>query len=78
MDNFVYQILFILQEEFEDNNGEVRICKSGKDRHHNGKKTKNKKQDKQRFTKHTPKTKDRVTRTQLRMVMNSCTKPNTV
>jgi len=48
-----------LQEEFEDTKGPIRIRKSKKDRQHNGQK----KKDKQRFTKHTHKTKDRVTRT---------------
>jgi len=41
--------------------GVIRIRKS-RDRQHNGQKQK----DKQRSTKHTNKTKDRVTRTQLR------------
>ena len=48
-----------VQEEFEDTKGVIRICKS-KDRQHNGKK------DKQRSTKHTHKTKDQVTRTNLK------------
>jgi hypothetical protein len=49
------------QEEFEDTKGIIRICIS-KDRQHNGQK----KKDKQRSTKHTHKTIDRVTRTPLK------------
>ena len=48
------------QEEFEDTKGVIRILKSTKNRQHNGQK------DKQRSTKHTNKTKDRVTRTSLK------------
>jgi len=48
------------QEEFEDTKGVFRIRKSTKNRQHNGQK------DKQRSTKHTHKTKDRVTRTPLK------------
>jgi len=47
-------------EEIGDTKGVVRIRKS-KDRQHNGQT----KKDKQRYTKHTHKTKDRVTRTPL-------------
>jgi hypothetical protein len=47
-----------MYEEFEDTKGAIRIHKSKKDRKHNGQK----KKDKQRSTKHTHKTKDRVTR----------------
>jgi hypothetical protein len=43
----------LIQEEFEDTKGVIRIRKS-KDRQHNGQK----KKDKQRSTKHTHKTKD--------------------
>jgi len=46
-------------EEFKDTKGVIRIRKSMKDRQHNGQK----KNDKQRSTKHTHKTKDQVTRT---------------
>ena len=46
----------------EDTKEVIRICKSKKNRQHNGQK----KKDKQRFTKHTHKTKDRVTRTPLK------------
>jgi hypothetical protein len=50
-----------LQEGFDDTKGVIRIRKS-KDRQHNGHKKKYKK-NKQQSTKHTHKTKDRVTRT---------------
>ena len=50
----------LLQEEFEDTKGVIKIRKS-KNRQHDGKT----KKDKQQSTKHTPKTKDRVTRTPL-------------
>ena len=46
-------------EEFEDTKEVIRIRKSKKNRQHNGQK----KKDKQRATKHTHKSKDRVTRT---------------
>jgi len=52
----------LTKEEFEDTKVVIRICKSKKDRQSNGQK----KQDKQRSTKHTYKTKDRATRTQLK------------
>ena len=52
-----------VQEEFEDIKGVIRIRKS-KNRQHNGQKKINK--DKQRSTKHTHTTKDRVTRTPLK------------
>ena len=47
-------------------NGVIRIRKSKKDRQHNGQKKKDKKQS----TKHTHKTKDRVTRTPLKLGVN--------
>ena len=50
------------KEEFEDTKGLIRIRISKKNKQHNGQKKKNKK----RFTKHTYKTKDRVTRTPLK------------
>ena len=50
-----------MREEFEDTKGVIRIRKS-KDKQHNGQK----KKDKQRYTKHTYKSKDRVTRTPLK------------
>jgi hypothetical protein len=50
------------QEEFEDTKGVIRIRKSKKNRQNNGQKKKVQK-DKQQSTKHTYKTKDRVTRT---------------
>ena len=52
------------KEEFEDTKGGTRIRISKKNRQHNGQKKKVQ-QDKQRSTKHTYKTKDRVTRTPL-------------
>ena len=51
-------------EEFGDTKGVIRIRKS-KNRQHNGQKKKRQK-DKQRSTKHTRKTKDRVIRTPLK------------
>jgi len=53
-----------VQEEFENTKGAMRIRQSMKFRQHNGQKKKGQK-DKQRSTKHTHKTKDRVTRTPL-------------
>ena len=50
----------IFKEEFEDIKGVIRIRKSKKDRRHNTQKKKGQKY-KQRFTKHTHKTKDRET-----------------
>ena len=47
-----------MKEEFEDTKGVIRIRKSKKDRQHNGQEEK----DKERSTKYTHKTKDRVTR----------------
>ena len=47
---------------FEDSKGVIRIRKSSKNREHNGQK----KKDKQRSTRHTHKTKDRVTQTPLK------------
>ena len=47
---------------FEDTKVEIRIRKSKKNRQHNGQKKKNK----QRSTRHTHKTKDRVTQTPLK------------
>jgi hypothetical protein len=55
--------------EFEDNKGAIRICMS-KNRHGNGQKKKVQK-GKQRSTKHTYKTKDRVTGTPLKQGVNS-------
>ena len=48
--------LYRVKGEFEDTKGVIRIRKS-KNRQHNGQK----KKDKQRYTKHIHKTKDRVT-----------------
>ena len=47
-----------MEEEYEDTKGVIRIRKT-KDRQHNGQT----KKDKQRLTKYTHKTKNRVTRT---------------
>ena len=55
-----------MQEEFEDTKGVLRIRISKKNGQHNDQKKKGQK-DKQRFTKHTHKTKDRVTRTPLKI-----------
>ena len=48
---------------FEDTKGVIRIRKSSKNRQHNGQK----KKDKQRSTRQTHKTKDRVTRAPLKL-----------
>jgi hypothetical protein len=53
------------QEKVEDTKGVIRIRKSKKNRQHNDQMTKGQK-DKQRSTKHTHKTKYRVTRTPLK------------
>ena len=53
----------LCSEEFEDTKGVIRIRKSEKNRQHNGQK------DIQRSTKHTHKTKDRVTRTPLKILV---------
>ena len=58
--------IYVQKEEFEDTKGVMRIRKSTKNRQHNGKKKKAQK-DKQRSTKHAHKTKDRVTRTPLKI-----------
>jgi len=60
-----FRCFSLVQEEFEDTKGVIRSRKPKKDRQHNGQKKKYKK-DKQRSTKHTHKTKDRVTRTPLK------------
>ena len=52
----------IIWEQFEDTKGEIRNRISKKNRQYNAQK----KKDKQRSTKHTYKTKDRVTRTPLK------------
>ena len=54
-----------MEEEFEDTKGVIRIHISKKIRQHNGQKKKVQK-DKQRSTKHTHKTKDRITQTPLK------------
>ena len=58
-----YCIIYDIVEEFEDIKGVIRIRKS-KNRQHNGQIKVQK--DKQRSTKHTHKTNDRVTRTPLK------------
>ena len=58
----VSNVLQIILREFEDTNVVIRINISKKDRQYNGQK----KKDKQRSTKHTQTTKDRVTRTPLK------------
>ena len=55
---------YIEEAEFQDTKRVIRIRISKKNRKHNGQKEKVQK-DKQRSTKHTNKTKDRVTRTPL-------------
>ena len=75
-----FPIIFLL-EEFKDTKGVIRTRES-KDRQHNDQK----KKDKQRSTRHTLKTKDRVTRTDLQikdelrcsgMVSSSCSTSGT-
>jgi hypothetical protein len=56
----------VIEEEFEDTKGAIRIRLSKKNRQHNSQE----KKDKQRSTKHTYKTKDRVTRTPLNLGVN--------
>ena len=58
-------VAYLKQEEFEDTKGVIRIRKSKKKKQHNGQKKKVQK-DKQLSTKHTYKTKDRVTRSPLK------------
>jgi len=55
--------VYLIQEEFEDTKGVIRIRKSKKNSQHNDQKEKGQ-NDKHRSTKYTHKTKDRVTRTQ--------------
>ena len=55
--------VYVCTKEFEDTKGVIRICKSKKNRQHNGQK----KKDKQRSTKHTHKTKDRATQIPLKI-----------
>ena len=61
--DYLWQLTY--WEEFEDTKGTIRIRISKRNRQHNGQKKKVQK-DKQRSTKHTYKTKDRVTRTPLK------------
>ena len=60
----------LFEKKFEDTKRIIRICKLKKDRQHNGQKEKGQK-DKQRSTKRTHKTIDRVTRTPLKIRVNS-------
>jgi len=53
--------MYMEEIEFEDTRGVIRIRKSKKNRQHNGQN----KKDNKLFTKHTHKTKDRVTRSPL-------------
>ena len=59
------QSLQNIKKSFEHTKGVIRIRISKKDRQHNGQKKKGQ-MDKQRSTKHTHQTKDRVTRTPLK------------
>ena len=59
--SILFNYSLLQEEEFEETKGVIRIRKSKKDRQHNGQKEKGK----QRSTKHTHKTNDRVTRTPL-------------
>ena len=63
--NLFYYCFVKKKEEFEDTKGGIIIRISKKNRQHNGQKKKVQK-DKHRSTKHTHKTKDRVTRTPLK------------
>jgi len=65
IDFLICKLKIYLIEEFEDTKEVIRVRKSKKDRQQNGQK------DKQRSTKHTHKTKDRVTRTPLSAWVNS-------
>ena len=56
----------VFEEELEDTIGVIRICISKKNRQNNGQYKKKSTKDKQRSTKHTYKTKARVTRTPLK------------
>ena len=62
---FFGETCLVMEEEFEDTKGVIRIRISMKNRQHNDQKEKVQK-DKQPFIKHTHKTKDRVTRTPLK------------
>ena len=57
----VNNYLDTIKNEFEDTKGVIRIRKSKQERQHNGQKLKKGQKDKQRSTKLTYKTKDRVT-----------------
>jgi hypothetical protein len=57
---------YLVQDEFEDTKRVIRIRIWKKNRQHNDQRKSTKQKDKQRATKHTHKTKDRVTRTPLK------------
>ena len=59
------QLKYVLKEKFKDVKGVMRI-RISKNRQRNALKKKKRKKDKQRLTKLTHKTKDRVTRTPLK------------
>ena len=59
----------MVQEEFEDTKGAIRIRKSKQNRQHNGQKKKDKGTNND-LKKHTHKTKNRVKRTPLSSVLN--------
>ena len=61
----IYTTMTKRQNKFEDTKGVIRSRESKKDRQHNSQKEKEQK-DIQRSTKHSQKTKDRVTRTPLK------------
>ena len=65
---FLRFFFWILEQEFNDTKGVIRIRNSKKDRQHSGQK----KTDKQQYTKHYKKAKDRATRTQLKSGVKSC------
>ena len=60
----LFSVVCIYLEEFEDTKGVIRICKSKKNRQHNGQKKNDKRTNNLQNTAH--KTKDRITRTPLK------------
>jgi hypothetical protein len=85
-DNGVGNVCIVTSaDEFYDTNGIIRMCKSKKNRQHNGQKKKDKMTNNDLQIKSTHKTKDWVTRTPLktggelrcsRRVINSCKRTN--
>jgi len=65
MNNSIFIMVSTQIEEFEDTKGVIRIHVTKMNRQNNGQKKKYRK-NKQRSTRHTYKTKDRVTRTPLK------------